>query len=285
MNYSAPFYRLSLFLVSVLLCTSVSANLLIYPTRVDFQGNDRVKEITLTNTSQQTNTYRLEWDEKRALPAGGYVDLTEEEAKHFPVSSTMLRFTPRQVTLAPGERQTVKLAIRRPKGLADGEYRSHLKFSALPPAQNQAAQDSAIMQINMVMSFAVPIVIQQGNTDIHIKLSDAKISYQPAKNTGTVTLKIDRQGMHSIIGNMTAYWTPQGGHERVIARLGEYNLWADNGQTTVNMFWVGNEFPITDGELKIVYKGAKSFSGKTFMEEKISIRKSNIEILSAASEK
>jgi len=38
------------------------------------------------------------------------------------------------VTLAPHEPQAIRIAARPPEGLADGEYRIHLLFRAIPPA-------------------------------------------------------------------------------------------------------------------------------------------------------
>ena len=104
--------------LSCLIAQSTLANLLINPTRVLIGNNDRSTEITLINTSQTTNTYRIEWAEKKAKDTGGYVDLTPEAASQFPVASKMIRYSPRQEMLKPAESQTVKLAIRRPPNQA-----------------------------------------------------------------------------------------------------------------------------------------------------------------------
>ena len=46
----------------------------------------------------------------------------------------MIVYAPRRVTLAPHEPQSIRIAARPPQGLADGEYRVHLLFRAIPPA-------------------------------------------------------------------------------------------------------------------------------------------------------
>ena len=43
-------------------------------------------------------------------------------------AADLVRYSPRQVELAPGEVQTVRIQIRKPEGLKDGEYHSHLVF-------------------------------------------------------------------------------------------------------------------------------------------------------------
>ena len=49
--------------------------------------------------------------------------------EHF--ADGMLSWSPRQITLQPGTAQVVRLMVRKPEGLAEGEYRSHLDFMDL----------------------------------------------------------------------------------------------------------------------------------------------------------
>ena len=261
-------------LILGLIAQSALANLLINPTRVEFSPSDRTTDVTLINTSKFTTTYRLGWVEKKAKVNGGYHDLTAAETASFPIASSMLRFSPKQVTLKAGERQTVKMAIRRPQSLASGEYRSHLQFKALPPKNGEEGLDpnASATAINMVVSFAIPVVIQQGVLDYQLTMNNAHISYNPTKKEGTVAVNISRTGKHSVMGNMSAYWTPNGGKERLIAKAGDYNLWPELGTTTVSLVWVGADFAVTDGKLRIVYEGSKSFRGKTFFEKTITVK-------------
>ena len=256
------------------------ANLLINPTRVQFNPTTRTADVTLINTSKVTTTYRLEWAEKKAKPGGGYIDLSPSAAASFPIASSMLRFSPKQVTLKPGERQSVKLAIRRPQGLAAGEYRSHLSFKALPPktAEEGFLPKAASTTVNIVLHFAIPVVIQQGNLDYSLAVNNAQIAYNPAKKDGSVELSLSRSGMHSVIGHISAYWTPNGGQERLIAKQGDYNFWPELGTTTTNLAWVGADFAAGDGKLRVVYEGTKDFRDKVFFEKTFAISRSSIKM-------
>lgn len=268
-KYMVLFFCLSMAFTS-------QANLLIYPTRVSFAENDRIKEITLTNTSKTTNTYRLEWMEKRAKPEGGYEDLTTEEASSFPIASNMLRYSPRQVTLKPGERQVVKLSIRRPRGLPDGEFRSHLNFKALPPATRAEKTGQTSMQINLVMSFAIPVTVKIGKLDASLNVADAKIKRHANQTSGEVLLQLQKQGIHSVLGEIHAYWQPRGGKEELLARASDFSMWAELNQLNVNLGWQNNEFTAADGTLRIEYTGVREFSGQTFINQSISIKKTDI---------
>ena len=268
-----------IFVLFFLSTFTASANLLIYPVRVSFDDKERTAELTLTNTSQTTNTYRLGWRENKALPEGGYEAVEKQHATELAIASPMLRFAPRQVTLKPGERQVIKLALRRPRNLADGEYRSHLLFRALPPAKEAREGQGTSMQINMIMSFAVPVSVQQGTYNASVAMDSAKIEYHPGKKTGVVKVTMTRQGMHSSSGDLTAYWTPTGGKERMIAKLADYNFWAELQQATANLIWANGEFEPGDGTLRIEYKGVRDFSGNTYLNNTIKVKKSDIQIL------
>lgn len=257
---------------------SAFANLLINPTRVDFLNDTRTTDVTLINTSQTTNTYRIECAEKKVTENGQYQDVTAAQAESLSIASKMLRFSPRQVTLKPNERQTVKLAIRRPQGLADGEYRSHLLFKALAPAEDKNQQDAKASSVsfNIVLSFAIPVVVTQGTAKYDITINDAVINYNPQQKDGSVNVAISRSGTNSVMSNINAFWTPTGGKEVLIAKTGDYNFWPEAKKVNVQLSWVGTEFAKTDGKLRIVCEGTKNFRGKTFCDKTITVKGSAI---------
>ena len=258
-----------------------SANLLIYPVRVSFDDTERTAELSLTNTSQTTNTYRLSWRENIALPEGGYEEVKKEYASGLRLASPMLRFAPRQVTLKPGERQVIKLALRRPRDLAEGEYRSHLLFKALPSPREEGGNSAGTsMKINMTVSFAVPVSVQQGSYDSTVKLEEASLAYYPNQNTGSVDVKLSRQGMHSSSGDISAFWKPDGGEERLIAKRADYNLWAELDEATTELVWAKNAFEPQNGQLRIVYEGVRDFNGMVYVDETVRFNKSDIDVIS-----
>lgn len=278
MNLIKPSLAAALLLLS---SWQASANLLINPTRVSLAHGERSTDVILINTSEATTTYRLEWTEKRARQGGGYTNLTEQQAEAFPTASQMIRFSPRQVTLGPNERQTVRLAVRRPSDLAEGEYRSHLLFRALPPARDPDTPlptEAASTAINIVLNFAIPVVVRHGQPDYSVDMSAAQIVFNPANQQGEVIVNLSRSGKHSVVGDIEAYWTPSGGSERLIAKNAEYSLWPELNQNSVKLVWVGSEFVIASGKLRVVYKGTKDFRGTNFFEKTLNVDRSAIQI-------
>ena len=113
--------------------TPANAGLLITPLQVTMEDRSRVTEITLVNSSKDTNTYRLSWSQLEQVEnVGGYIKIEEENRKGRRDLQDFAVFTPRQITLRPNERQTIRVAVRRPNDLEDGEYKSHIKFSIVP---------------------------------------------------------------------------------------------------------------------------------------------------------
>ena len=72
-----------LYKVVVLLALSVCilgknayANLLISPTRISFDERQRTAKVTVINTGNEYQTYRVLWSEKQAQPSGGYIPVS-----------------------------------------------------------------------------------------------------------------------------------------------------------------------------------------------------------------
>lgn len=253
-------------MVLILLAHSdVQAELLISPTRVVFSERDRAQEIVLINSGKKKTTYRLEWQQKKALPAGGYTNLSQEEAVSFPTASQMMRFSPKQVSLQPGERQIIKLALRKPKDLRDGEYRSHLLFRALPPPQldkNKAGGMS--MSLNVHLSYSLPVTVRQGSLDTSISFAGYDFSYDNGNQNGQIAVTLNKSGLNSSFGNILAYWTPQkGGPEQMIARVNGYSVYPELSQAQVKLIWLNTTFSPGDGKLTFVYEGSGEYTGKT----------------------
>jgi fimbrial chaperone protein len=269
-------FILCLSLVFSLVSVNVTASLLIYPIRVSFDETERSAQLTLSNTSSQTNTYRLEWQEKQAKAERGYVNLSEEEAKGLPTASKMLRFSPRQVTLRPGERQLIKLVLRRPRDLAEGEYRSHLLFKALPPNKEDKEEEDTKTSINIVLSFSIPVTVQQGKYDAQVSLKGTNIAYNPSTGNRKVSLNLTREGLHSSSGDISAYWTPSGGEEVLLAKLADYNLWSELSEANISLVSTEVDFTPMDGSLRIEYEGVRDFLGNSYMNRVVDVKRSQI---------
>ncbi len=266
---SKNIHFLALFTITNLFfCQVAVAGLLISPLRIAFEDRERADTLVLINSGSETRTYRLEWEQKKSKATGGYDLLTEEEAKTFSTASQMIRFSPKQVTLKPNERQTVRLSVRRPKGLLDGEYRSHLLFKQLPIKSKEFSGRGQGIQLNMLMSYSLPIIVRQGKRETDVQITD--IGLAAKSDAMNVELDFKRTGASSSIGNISVLWQAQGSDKEMeVARLNNVKFYHELSDNHVSLPLRGyNNMP---GILRVIYRGIDEYTDRTFAEKTVNI--------------
>ncbi|WDE05221.1 molecular chaperone [Thalassomonas viridans] len=254
------------------------ASLLISPMRVVLDERTRSGKVVLMNTGDVTRTYRMEWVQKSALPQGGYKNLTDEEAKNFPIASNMYRISPKQVTLAPNERQIIKVAARRPKNLQDGEYRSHLLFTALPE-RNTGPEPTSGIVLKLSLSYSIPVMFRQGALNAQVAVDDVQVFHNVAKQQAEVAVKLNRTGSTSTYGSIVAYWTPRGSDkERQVAILNSVNFYPELDHQYYTLHWL--KYRPEAGTLRVAYEGRQEMRNTVMAERTFDVPLSNIKIKS-----
>ncbi len=265
-NFIAPWFRI--LLVAILFMPSpTQANLTIMPIRVLMEERDRNAELTLFNSSKTTNTYTLEWIHRRAREEGGYTKLEEPLDPLFDPNKT-IKFSPRRVMVAPGQTQRIRLSLRRPADLPDGEYRAHLLLKKTSREKPKTASDQpgVIVQVNTNVGFSIPVVVRQGAYDAGVKISDPKF-IQPSKpdEKPRLTFTLNRTGIHSLNGTVQAYLTPIGGEERLIGISKNVNIFHEIDKRFIGIGLKENN--ITAGTIRVTFEGESSQKGIIFDEQ------------------
>jgi P pilus assembly chaperone PapD len=264
-------FKLCIFVIITLLASSrfADASLLVTPKRLVFGERDRSHEIVLINPSNTMRTYRIEWSEKKQLSSGGYRDLTAEELTRSNKASNIVRFSPRQVRLQPGERQVVKLVARRPANMTSGEYRSHLMFTALPSAEETVPGpvDGIQMKLNLLISYSIPVMVNTGYQDPTVSITSLEIT--PAtKNKQTkakIILRLKKTVGFSAYGNLKAYFRPNDNADFTqVGVLNGVNFFGETSDLTANLTWMG-DMPNSKGELKVEFVGQEETAGKIWV--------------------
>lgn len=172
--------------------------------RIIFEGSKRADVLTLVNDGTEEQTYRLSWRNMQ-MTADQPLKVLDEGTPFFGMQSAndMVVFAPRRVTVAPGSSQQVRLMLRKPKDLADGEYRSHLWVRPeVKPVAFDAAPDATArnVEIKMLAGVSFPVFVRQGNLNARGSLSDLRLSRQGGNFTLALTL--NRQGNRSLYGDI-----------------------------------------------------------------------------------
>jgi fimbrial chaperone protein len=250
-----------------------SAQLLISPLRVVFEGRERSATVIVTNQGNEAATYRLEWQEKAATADGQYQDVREPDPS-MRIASPYVRFSPRQVTLAPGERQQVRLALRRPGDLAAGEYRSHLTFVVIDERERRAARQAnqgggAAIQVFMNLGFAIPVIIRNGQGRAAVGLAGAEFHVDELNRLG-LRIQLRREGNFSAYGRLKIFWRQnQGSSEEEIGLLQNVALYPDVDSRLATVLLDREQVPA--GILRVVYEGADEFAGQVWLDQSFQI--------------
>ena len=219
-----------------------AGQLMIAPTRVVFEGRDRSAQINVMNTGNATETYRISFVEKRMSESGDFITIEKADAgERF--ASKMIRYSPRQVVLPPGKSQTIRLMLRRPKNISEGEYRSHLYFQNIPKnsAKNvdQLVNDNnkqVKIELTPIVGITIPVIVRHGKTSANSALQDMKLIKPNNKDPRTkLVFQINRQGNQSSYGDLTATHIPNDGNEKIIGRANGVAVYLPNSHRKVQM--------------------------------------------------
>ncbi|HOW16345.1 MAG TPA: hypothetical protein PK443_01395 [bacterium] len=78
--------------------------------------------------------------------------MSKEDKNYDDISKNMV-VSPKVISLSPGEQRTVRVSVRPPANLKDGEYRSHILFSMLDVASSVTSKKNGDGGLSMKLDF------------------------------------------------------------------------------------------------------------------------------------
>lgn len=206
-------------------------DLLVAPTRVVLDGR-RGTEVVLNNIGDQVATYRISAELRRMGPDGKLSDVDTPNAKEQ-AAQEMVLFAPRRVTLPPNQPQSIRLSARAPEGLADGEYRVHLLFRAVPPPEPVAAPqkvEGIAFKLIPIYGVTIPIIVRLGNLEAKAAISNVRKVTEDGKPA--IALDISRLGDRSTYGEVRVF---KAGVTDPIALVRGVAVYTEVGQRSVTI--------------------------------------------------
>ena len=227
-------------LLSVLMAPLALADLMLFPTRVEMEKNQRATQVELVNRGQATESYRISIVNRRMTVTGQIVAADNAEPDER-FASDMLRFSPRQVTLKAGESQTVRISLRKPAGLANGEYRSHLQFDRLPDVGGSTdleqtvnpATDNFDIRLTALVGASIPVIVRHGDTAASVTLDTLSLEKAAAvegqvEAPTLLAFHMNRSGNRSVYGNLLITYTPRGGRPIDLSQVNGVAVYVPN---------------------------------------------------------
>lgn len=261
MHYVLKFTLLTLLCFGSIPSTvNAGANLLITPTRVVFEDRMRTAQVTLMNNGTETGNFRISFINQNMTADGNFEAVEEGTAGNY--SNSMVKYSPRQITLPAGQSQVVRLMLRKPRDLEDGEYRSHMLFQSLPKANKSSLESftnketkNITVEIIPIVGISIPVIVRSGNVSNEVTLSDAKYIAGDATNPkARVGVRLHRSGNSSVYGDFRVTYTPKNGLPTVVGISNGLAVYTPN---TIRHYeiplTVGPDVDLTEGELRIVF--------------------------------
>ena len=202
-----------------------AADLNVSPKRVVLGADARAAAIYVFNRGDAPASYSIGLVDRAMTPDGQIRALNDptlqkdapNTAARLKSAQALLTYTPRRVTLAPGESQIVRLRVNRPTDLAPGEYHTHLTVTALPPEDSgltaeQAAGPAAtqvITKINTLFSISIAVIVRNGPADVQGGIDSMTYAVGPSTDPKTpgarqavLSLDLVRKGASSLYGDV-----------------------------------------------------------------------------------
>ena len=256
-----------------------AGDIFVAPTRIVFEGRERSAQLSLANKGSASATYRITVV-NMAMDDTGKLSNIEKSAPGQNFAEDLFRYSPRQVTLAPGQTQAVRFLLRKPGGLAEGEYRSHVLLRAIPKEGGQSiegpqATDGLRVRLIPIYGLSIPVIVRHGNLSATATLADLKVapSENPDDPLPRLHFSIHREGNRSTFGDLTATFKPNGGgNALVVGQIMRLAVYTPNPLRKVEMALRAPEgVTLADGTLNLTYQTTEEEGAKPLTEAALNL--------------
>jgi hypothetical protein len=260
------FFLIGFLLISDVAKAQEKPGLLITPTRVTIEGRARSAAVSLANNGNVEGTYAISIVNRRMLEDGS-IKPVEEAMEGDKFADHMLRISPRRVTLQPGEHQNVRILARKPSGLEDGEYRSHLNFKIIPKddtleREKVAEENSLTINIKANFGVTIPIIVREGDVVASSTIDNLKISSMEDGGK-EASFSINRTGNRSLYGDIIILYKNNDGKEYILKSLGGLAVYTPNQKRTFKIrLDIPDGVKVDDGTVEVKYKEKAKEGGK-----------------------
>jgi len=215
---------------------------------------------------------------------GSFVNIEKPDSGQM-FADPFLRIFPRQITLAPGEPQSIMLQCRRTADMTAGEYRSHLFFRSekdyMPLGKDKTVKDTLKLSVQLIPVFGVsiPIIIRIGAIEASAVLSDLKMGIHP-NSVPTFQFTINRTGKNSLYGDITVQYISELGKSFQIGKVSGLGVYTNISKRNVVVKLRNTTGKILkSGKLKVQYISGGDTKQVVYAEGELEIANNEIEMI------
>jgi hypothetical protein len=251
------------------------AEVMLLPTRVVMENKDRYATVVIKNVGNATGNFSVELMNMEMQESGMVTPAPEGAA--IPYSAIpYVRVAPRSMTLKAGETQNVRLMLRLPEDLENGEYRAHLRVridndnvdAAGEPVKNK---DIAIaVKANLVL--IIPVIFRHGETNYTMKIDSPKISHD-ANGKPLLEMYLVREGNRSSMGDVSIDYVAPEGKSQLITFFPGVPVYRPTPRRFISIpLDVPKGLSLSNGSLHITYAAQEKEGGKMLAEKTVALQ-------------
>lgn len=240
---------------------AVVDDLMIFPTRIVLEDGQKAAQVDLINSGTEAISFRISLERKRMNELGEFRPVRDKGAPGELFADQIVRYSPRQVTLAPGGGQTVRIVLKLPDNLPPGEYRSHLSFSrvpaasTLPPAQEGDENRPGGIQTRLMayVGASIPVIVRHGKLDAKLSIEEVALRPGNAGEAPQVDFVLHREGTRSVYGDITVVAIDGDGREEQIGAASGVAVYTPNRVRRAHLTLRPKVKVPQGGQLKVIF--------------------------------
>jgi len=239
-------------------------DLVVTPTRIVLDDKGRSGDITLLNRSARPMRYRLTLVDME-MTQDGILKRVPTGSGHSAVN--VLRLSPREIVLAPGTSQRIKIAAFFPAGQPDGELRSHLAFEPIaPPKEPMLAEsddpNAVRISFDIRSVVTIPVVARHGKTAATATIVEPEVIR--ADKGWDARFKIQRSGTRSVRGDVKVSFIPaKGGPVVLLGQIAALPVYFPNSDRIVTVRLSQDVAALGKGTIEITFAEPERMRGST----------------------
>jgi hypothetical protein len=180
------------------------AQTMLIPQRIVLEPGQRFSTLIIKNSGTASGAYTVELVDMDMKESGAIEEVPKDSPPTEFSAKPFTRLAPRSVTLSPGEAQNVRVLVKRPEGMKDGEYRSHIKVRIINDNTDTAPEKDFKVIVKASIVIVVPLIIRQGETSFTSTLAEPRLKGRELQ------VYITRSGNRSSEGNLRIYQNRNG---------------------------------------------------------------------------
>ncbi len=191
---------------------SMAGGLMLSPLRVDFTGKKRYATVTIMNEDKDNPVrYHIRMDPLRMTVDGKMIKARPADAREK-LAMRLVRYSPSTAIIPAGGKQIVRLMLKKPANLPDGEYMTYFSVAPEPlkKTTTSTTQEKQGINLTMLVGIRIPLIIRHGEVSAIDEVESIKFFQNTNKEIFAQVLTSHKGNKSSIVGVRLEQILPSG---------------------------------------------------------------------------